>query len=160
MGNPNDGVTTSINATTGLSTQTSTGDFDEQSGYLLRLDGLLLKDLDYNLHVGVNVSGILQPADTTAPGAAAVLPLRFLRQGSWPWPLQETTRFASAQTAWEVGDLLPGDYLVFLGTHQLDPITVPSSGFTVLLFTMAVIASLTLLAVSFLPAHDPEPVPA
>jgi len=37
---------------------------------------------------------------------------------------------------------------------------VKASGFTALLFTMAVIASLTLLAVSFLPARDPEPTPA
>lgn len=37
---------------------------------------------------------------------------------------------------------------------------VKASGFTTLLFTMAVIASLTLLAVSFLPNHDPEPAAA
>ena len=37
---------------------------------------------------------------------------------------------------------------------------VKASGFTALLLTMAVIASLTLLAVSFLPARDPEPTPA
>ncbi len=75
----------------------------------------------------VVVAANLRPA----PGAAAVLPLRFLRQGSWPWTLRETTRFASAQTAWEVGDLLPGDYQVFFGTTQLS-VTVPSTGFAVL----------------------------
>jgi MFS family permease len=37
---------------------------------------------------------------------------------------------------------------------------VKASGFTTLLLTMAVIASLTTLAVFFLPAHDPEPVTA
>ena len=42
---------------------------------------------------------------------------------------------------------------------ELGPV-VKASGFTTLLFTMAIIASLTLLAVSFLPNHDPEPAAA
>ncbi len=37
---------------------------------------------------------------------------------------------------------------------------VKASGFTALLFTMAVIAALTALAVSFLPARDPQPISA
>ena len=37
---------------------------------------------------------------------------------------------------------------------------VKASGFSTLLFVMAAIATLTTVAVFFLPAHDPEPVPA
>ncbi|MET0546318.1 MAG: porin [Caulobacterales bacterium] len=55
---------------------TTTPVFDEQSGYLLRADGLLLKSQDLALHVGANLSSIVNPEDTTVPGAAAATRVR------------------------------------------------------------------------------------
>lgn len=46
------------------------GEFDEQTGYIARLNGLVLKTEDYTLHTGVTLTGILNPADTVAPGGA------------------------------------------------------------------------------------------
>lgn len=56
----------------------SSGEYDEQTGYVARLDGLVLKAQDYNVHAGITVSGILNPADTVAPGdtGAATVRLR------------------------------------------------------------------------------------
>lgn len=44
-------------------------EFDEQTGYIARLNGLVLKAEDYNLHAGVTVTGVLNPPDTVAPGS-------------------------------------------------------------------------------------------
>jgi len=130
VGNPNDAVTTSINATTGLSTQSSTGDFDEQSGYLLRLDGLLLKSLDYNLHVGVNVAGVLNPADTVAPGSTGAASIRLRER---PELRVDGVRLVdtgnlSAKNLTAVGYEVGANYKNFLLTGEYFDISVDRTG--------------------------------
>ncbi|HWA01228.1 MAG TPA: porin [Caulobacterales bacterium] len=51
------------------STIGATGEFDEQSGYLLRAAFLPLRGENYGVHVGVNASGILDVADVNASPA-------------------------------------------------------------------------------------------
>jgi phosphate-selective porin OprO/OprP len=49
----------------------NTGSFDEQYGYLTRIAFNPLYSPDYSVHIGANLQGILQPADTAA-GAATL----------------------------------------------------------------------------------------
>ncbi len=50
-------------------------EFDEQSGFLLRAAWLPIQTPTYALHVGVNATGVIKPADTSA-GAATTEQLR------------------------------------------------------------------------------------
>jgi len=43
----------------------STAEFDQQSGYALRVAFAPIKSLDYDVHIGASVQSILNPADTT-----------------------------------------------------------------------------------------------
>lgn len=56
-------------------TVSNTGEFDEQTGYLARLAFSPLSGENYNLHIGANASGVIDPADTD-PGAGSLQSLR------------------------------------------------------------------------------------
>jgi phosphate-selective porin OprO/OprP len=67
----------------------NSGEYDEQTGYLLRAAFLPLKGQDYGLHVGANVSGIIEPADTD-PSALTQERVRLRER---PELRNDTTRF-------------------------------------------------------------------
>src|SRR5262249_29597552 len=48
------------------STVGNTGEFDEQTGYLLRVAAEPIQGDGYGPHLGANVSGVIDPADTNA----------------------------------------------------------------------------------------------
>lgn len=55
----------------------NTGDFDEQFGLVGRADALVLKSLDYGVHVGANFNAVLEPSDRVAgPGVGTGTRLR------------------------------------------------------------------------------------
>ncbi len=108
----------------------NTGEFDEQSGYLLRADGLLLKSLDYNLHVGVNVAGILNPPDTVAPGATGAATVRLRER---PELRNDGTRLVDtgnlgAKNLTAVGYELGASYKNFLLAGEYFDISVDRTG--------------------------------
>ena len=49
----------------------STAEFDQQSGYALRVAYNPIKGLDYDVHIGANLQSILNPADTSAGPVSA-----------------------------------------------------------------------------------------
>ena len=53
----------------------TTAEFDQQSGYLARVAVNPWHGADYDVHVGVNLQGVIRPADT-APGPAVARALR------------------------------------------------------------------------------------
>lgn len=55
----------------------NTGDFDEQFGFVGRVDGLVLRSADYGVHVGANINAVLEPGDRVAgPGVGGGVRLR------------------------------------------------------------------------------------
>lgn len=56
-------------------TVANSGEFDEQSGYLARVAFLPLRGETYGVHLGANLSGVVDPADTNA-GSATTQTLR------------------------------------------------------------------------------------
>jgi phosphate-selective porin OprO and OprP len=67
----------SANAVLTGATLGNSGEFDEQTGYLVRASYLALRGETYGLHLGLNASGVLDPADTDAgPGDQQRLRLR------------------------------------------------------------------------------------
>lgn len=55
----------------------STPEFDEQTGYMVRFAAAPLRGDDFALHIGANVSGVIDPADTAAgPGDVKIARLR------------------------------------------------------------------------------------
>lgn len=67
----------------------NSGEYDEQSGYLARIAFLPLHGSDYTLHLGANVSGILNPADTD-PSSGVQQRVRLRER---PELRNDTTRF-------------------------------------------------------------------
>jgi phosphate-selective porin OprO/OprP len=68
----------------------NTGEFDEQTGYLARVAFLPLRGENYAVHAGLNVSGIIDPADTNSSPADA----QALRLRERPELRTDATRFA------------------------------------------------------------------
>lgn len=55
----------------------NTGDFDEQFGFVGRVDGLILRSLDHGVHVGANFNAVLEPSDrVVGPGVGTGVRLR------------------------------------------------------------------------------------
>jgi phosphate-selective porin OprO/OprP len=67
----------------------NTAEFDEQTGYLLRAAYLPIRGTDYALHIGANVSGVIEPADTDASPADQ----ERIRLRERPELRNDTTRF-------------------------------------------------------------------
>jgi phosphate-selective porin OprO/OprP len=70
-------------------TVANTGEFDEQRGYLARAAFLPLRGETYGVHLGANVSGIIEPADTDASPADQ----QRVRLRERPELRNDTTRF-------------------------------------------------------------------
>jgi phosphate-selective porin OprO/OprP len=67
----------------------NTGEFDEQRGYLARAAFLPLRGETYGVHLGVNVTGVIEPADTDA----SVADQQRVRLRERPELRNDTTRF-------------------------------------------------------------------
>lgn len=70
-------------------TVANTGEFDEQTGYLARVAFLPLRGTDYGVHVGANITGVIDPADTDATPADQ----QRIRLRERPELRNDTTRF-------------------------------------------------------------------
>ncbi len=70
-------------------TVANSGEFDEQSGYLARVAFLPLRGENYGLHLGANVTGVIEPADTDASPADQ----QRVRLRERPELRNDTTRF-------------------------------------------------------------------
>ncbi len=110
----------------------NTGEYDEQTGYVMRVDGLVLKAEDYNLHAGVNASGILNPPDTAAPGVSAAATVRLRER---PELRVDATRLVdtgnlSAKNLTALGYELGANYKNLLLTGEYFDISVDRAGTT------------------------------
>jgi phosphate-selective porin OprO/OprP len=128
--NPNNGSTTTVDPVTGLTTVTPSGDFDEQSGYTARINFLPIKSQDYNLHVGVSANGIINPADTIAPGATGSGTVRLRER---PELRVDGTRLVdtgnlSAKNVFAIGYEVGANYKNFLLTGEYFDIEVNRPG--------------------------------
>lgn len=70
-------------------TVANTGEFDEQTGFLLRTALLPLRGPDYGVHIGANLSGVFDPADTDASSVSQ----ERIRLRERPELRNDTTRF-------------------------------------------------------------------
>jgi phosphate-selective porin OprO and OprP len=70
-------------------TVANSGEFDEQSGYLARIAYLPLRGENYGVHIGANLTGIIEPADTDA----SVVDQQRVRLRERPELRNDTTRF-------------------------------------------------------------------
>lgn len=109
---------------------TAAGDFDEQSGYTARISFLPIKSPDYNLHLGVNFNGIINPADTVAPGATGPATIRLRERGELRVDgvrLVDTGNIG-AENVHAIGYELGASYKSFLVTGEYFDINVDRTG--------------------------------
>lgn len=85
----------------------NTGEFDEQTGYLLRAAFEPLRGEAYAVHIGANVSGIIDPADTSASSVDA----QAVRLRERPELRTDTTRFVDTGSIPSTGALAYGGEL-------------------------------------------------